>query len=418
MDNVTNKTISVIADKFNLNYLDVVHAFVNECKKNVSIEYNISENNVEVDIHEDAIYLLYSNKKVNINDISISLFTKIKKCTYIALKKISVSLKNNEILKFVNKIVVATIIKVDYNGVIVKYMEYNFYVYNKNFIPSDIIAINYKYKFLVVSLECAIIGMNFTLNRNCIEFIQAIIAANVPEISDNSIFITHHYRISGVKNFISVESNVINNAIALCVGYKGMRIKSIMKDIGGEKIIFVDRNYYTLSYICSMCTGKSFCSETIYVIHDDAEIIDVNIKVTTHITNITVYTSKHSIFTKITKNIKAFNFIKSVYNVSVNVCAINKFEDYMTFIKNTFHIYDESTIKVLYDKLPTIYNFYHFEPSILISLGYNDVCRKILSLMLINIHDVNNDQNIDYIISKNITIDQYKLDKYNETCKN
>ena len=418
MEYTINKTIDLIAKKFNLHYEDVVRAFVDECKKHVADEQHISADDVSVDVLENDIYLLYNNQRININNISISLFTKIKKCTSLALKQMVITLKNNEISQLVNQIIVAIIIKVDRYGVIAKYMDYHFYVYNKNFIPSDVIAINYKYKFLVVKSDVAMTGLRFTLLRNCESFIQAIIAANIPEIRDDRVSIVNHYRITGVKNFVHVLSKTQDNAVALCVGYRGMRLKSIMKDIGGEKIAFVDSNYYTLSCVSFICLGKTFCSEVIYVLHDNARIINTNIKVTTDAVTVIIYVSKYSVLTKLCRNNKAVEFIRNVYNVIVEAISIDKIDGYRLFMQHALCVHDEHIVADLYELLPTVYHFYHFEPHILVSRGYEDICRKILSLMLVNIHVLNNEYNIDYILSKNITVYQYKINRYNEDSKN
>ena len=75
------------------------------------------------------------------------------------------------------------------------------------------------------------------LSRKRAEAIPAIFAEFVPEISEGIITIDKVVRQAGIKTKMLVSSTFEEiDAVGTLIGQKGMRVKSLMEEIGGEKV--------------------------------------------------------------------------------------------------------------------------------------------------------------------------------------
>lgn len=76
-----------------------------------------------------------------------------------------------------------------------------------------------------------------TLSRKRPEIVPAIFATYVPEIADGIVNIEKVVRHAGVKTKMLVSSNYEEiDPVGTLIGQKGMRVKSVMEEISGEKI--------------------------------------------------------------------------------------------------------------------------------------------------------------------------------------
>ena len=75
------------------------------------------------------------------------------------------------------------------------------------------------------------------LSRTDELFVQRILEPEVPEIQDETVMIKSIAREAGYRTKIAVASNKIDvDPVGACVGLKGVRIQSVIREIGGEKI--------------------------------------------------------------------------------------------------------------------------------------------------------------------------------------
>lgn len=75
------------------------------------------------------------------------------------------------------------------------------------------------------------------LSRTDELFVQRILEPEVPEIQDETVVIKSIAREAGYRTKIAVASNKIDvDPVGACVGLKGVRIQSVIREIGGEKI--------------------------------------------------------------------------------------------------------------------------------------------------------------------------------------
>lgn len=85
-------------------------------------------------------------------------------------------------------------------------------------------------------------GPRVILSRKNKDIVPALIALYVPEVADGSISIDNIVRYPGVKTKILVSTNYEEiDAAGSLIGPKGIRVKSVMEELSGEKIdIIVD----------------------------------------------------------------------------------------------------------------------------------------------------------------------------------
>lgn len=86
------------------------------------------------------------------------------------------------------------------------------------------------------------------LSRASIDFIHALFELEVPEISDKTVEIMNIVRDVGSRTKIAVYSSQVD-PVGACVGVKGIRIQTIVKELEGEKVDIVPYDYETRNYI-------------------------------------------------------------------------------------------------------------------------------------------------------------------------
>lgn len=87
------------------------------------------------------------------------------------------------------------------------------------------------------------------LSRASTQFIKALFELEVPEISDNTVEIVNVVREVGSRTKISVYSTHQIDAVGACVGMKGIRIQSIVKELEGEKIDIIPYDEEVRRYV-------------------------------------------------------------------------------------------------------------------------------------------------------------------------
>jgi len=93
---------------------------------------------------------------------------------------------------------------------------------------------------VVHSVDKSAKGPQVILSRTQPEFLRRLFEAEVPEISDAIVEIKAVAREAGARSKISVYSNDPRvDAVGSCVGLKGSRVQSIVRELGGERIDIV-----------------------------------------------------------------------------------------------------------------------------------------------------------------------------------
>jgi len=96
-------------------------------------------------------------------------------------------------------------------------------------------------KCLVVSVRKGMRGPQITLSRSHPSLVKKLFALEVPEIADGTVEIAAIAREAGHRTKMAVKSTVSGvNAKGACIGPMGQRVRSVMAELGGEKIDIVD----------------------------------------------------------------------------------------------------------------------------------------------------------------------------------
>jgi len=96
-------------------------------------------------------------------------------------------------------------------------------------------------KCLVISVRKGMRGPQITLSRSHPNLVKKLFALEVPEIADGTVEIAAIAREAGHRTKMAVRTTVAGvNAKGACIGPMGQRVRSVMAELGGEKIDIVD----------------------------------------------------------------------------------------------------------------------------------------------------------------------------------
>jgi N utilization substance protein A len=96
-------------------------------------------------------------------------------------------------------------------------------------------------KCLVVSVRKGMRGPQITLSRSHPNLVKKLFALEVPEIADGTVEIAAIAREAGHRTKMAVKTSVPGvNPKGACIGPMGQRVRSVMAELGGEKIDIVD----------------------------------------------------------------------------------------------------------------------------------------------------------------------------------
>jgi N utilization substance protein A len=107
-------------------------------------------------------------------------------------------------------------------------------------IPGEEIKMGSTIRVYVTKVESNTKGPLILLSRKHFGFVKRLFESEIPELADGSIVLHAVAREAGVRSKVALESVVGNiDAIGSCIGEKGSRIGSILKELNGEKVDLV-----------------------------------------------------------------------------------------------------------------------------------------------------------------------------------
>ncbi|WGH27199.1 MAG: hypothetical protein NHG12_00520 [Candidatus Shikimatogenerans bostrichidophilus] len=208
---------------------------LNNEKKNKKYNIYIKDNNLIIEK-----LFLKKKKIVKINNLNRNIIFLIKKEIKNLINKELNNLKYYYFFKKKNKIIHIKLINI-FNKILIfkdKYENELYYnIKNKNiyinfFIIGNLYFFLVKKVFLNKNNKIIII-----LSRNDKLFIKELFKLEIPEIKDGIIKIKKIVRIPGFKTKIVIYSKNKNiDPIGTCLGFKGIRIKFIKKELNNERI--------------------------------------------------------------------------------------------------------------------------------------------------------------------------------------
>jgi len=102
-------------------------------------------------------------------------------------------------------------------------------------------AMNERVRVIIARVEKASKGPAVVVSRAAPDLVQHLFQTEVPEIYDGTVVIRAIAREAGERTKIAVMSKDKDvDAVGACVGMKGMRVQSIIRELRGEKIDIIE----------------------------------------------------------------------------------------------------------------------------------------------------------------------------------
>src|SRR5438128_3291013 len=102
-------------------------------------------------------------------------------------------------------------------------------------------AVNERVRVVIARVEKASKGPGLVVSRAAPELVQTLFQSEVPEIYDGTVVIRAIAREAGERTKIAVMSRDKDvDSVGACVGMKGMRVQSIIRELRGEKIDIIE----------------------------------------------------------------------------------------------------------------------------------------------------------------------------------
>src|SRR5450631_969721 len=147
----------------------------------------------------------------------------------------------NEYIGRVNEIVNATVKRVEGPDVIFDLGKAESRMPRKEQSRLESFAIGERVRVVIARVEKASKGPAVVVSRAAPELVQHLFQTEVPEIYDGTVVIRAIAREAGERTKIAVMSKDKDvDAVGACVGMKGMRVQSIIRELRGEKIDIIE----------------------------------------------------------------------------------------------------------------------------------------------------------------------------------
>lgn len=107
-------------------------------------------------------------------------------------------------------------------------------------IPGEQVKMGSSIRVYVTKVESNTKGPLILLSRKHYGFVKRLFESEIPELADGTIILHAVAREAGLRSKVAVEStNEKIDAIGSCIGERGSRIASILKELNGEKVDIV-----------------------------------------------------------------------------------------------------------------------------------------------------------------------------------
>ena len=142
----------------------------------------------------------------------------------------------------VGDVVLGTVQRID-NGVVVHLGDVEAILPRREQIPGEFYKRGDKIRAFITEVRLGTSGKwpQILLSRTCDDFLFRLFEIEVPEIADGTVELISVARDPGVRAKIGVLSHDRNvDPVGACVGLRGARIQSIVRELRGEKIDIIE----------------------------------------------------------------------------------------------------------------------------------------------------------------------------------
>ena len=147
----------------------------------------------------------------------------------------------NDYIGRVNEIVTATVKRVEGPDVIFELGKTEARMPRKEQSRLESFAVGERVRVVISRVEKSAKGPQVIVSRAAPELVQHLFQTEVPEIYDGTVVIRAIAREAGERTKIAVMSRDKDvDSVGACVGMKGMRVQSIIRELRGEKIDIIE----------------------------------------------------------------------------------------------------------------------------------------------------------------------------------
>ncbi len=158
----------------------------------------------------------------------------------VIMQKIREAEKNSIIEEFADKqdeLLVGTLAMEDVRNYYVELGRTRGILPKSEMIPGETLKMGSTIKVYVTKVEANTKGPLILLSRKHYGFVKRLFESEIPEFSDGTLLLHAVAREAGIRSKVAVEStNERIDAIGSCIGERGSRIASILKELNGEKV--------------------------------------------------------------------------------------------------------------------------------------------------------------------------------------
>jgi len=214
----------------------------------------VAEEDIELldaDFTEEGEMKIYFDEK----DVTPAGFGRI--ATQTAKQVIIYKLREKEVQTIVasyknkiGEIVQGKVFKIDPNNVYINLGKGSAIIPKNEQIPNEFYKYGTTISVILKNVEERNGKSHIIASRSDPEYIKALFEREVPEIAENTVEIRAIAREAGKRTKLSVYTNDSSvDPIGACVGQKGIRIQSILREMDGEKIDIIPYDSMTERYI-------------------------------------------------------------------------------------------------------------------------------------------------------------------------
>ncbi len=161
----------------------------------------------------------------------------------VVMQKIREAEKNSIIDEFADKqdeMLVGTLAMEDVRNYYVELGRTRGILPKTEIIPGEELKMGSSIRVYVTKVESNTKGPLILLSRKHYGFVKRLFESEIPELADGTLVLHAVAREAGVRSKVAVESiNEKVDAIGSCIGERGSRIASILKELNGEKVDIV-----------------------------------------------------------------------------------------------------------------------------------------------------------------------------------
>ncbi len=116
--------------------------------------------------------------------------------------------------------------------------------------PRERYELNKRFTFYIQDIRDTMKGRQIIVSRACPELVELLFEREVPEVSSGAVVIKKTAREAGSRTKVAVASTQSGvDPVGSCVGQKGVRVSTVIDELGGEKIDIVQHSNDPIKFI-------------------------------------------------------------------------------------------------------------------------------------------------------------------------